>query len=920
MTDRCKSCGEVLGPSMRACPSCGRVASPASARSISEAVPPTGGQEASSPGVTAFCTGCRKPVPVGVLLCDECTQGAIAQAPSPPTPDFTRTRAGGLGAEAQSAAAGKGDPAPVGSRSAGSIALSRSVITSERQSAFRDGFVVVVGLYAVSLIVALVALPLLHGARAADVLRGAGWLTGLTVRGHLIATGAVGGSASGAVDAYVQPGLLFAGLVAAIAILTRRAERRAPSASMGDVAASSVASGLGAGIAALVVALATGGTVGGNSGGGPTDVHVNAVSALIGALVFVGLAAAVARLATSWRRPLLSEAPHRFIDQWWPEVRSIGALGAVGAPLGFVAIVLALVIGGAPAGAWLIALLDLPFLLAEVVLLSFGVPLSTSGSFSAGGIFGGSGTLSVGVFGGGLPGYFWLLLLVPVLGVIGAGIRTTVSAPMSEAPPWSRAWRTAVIGAIAAWIVTFITSINAGGGAGVSVLSGSATARIGMAVFGSLVAGAVVGACVPLVGFYATRYAARRAPGLVVSVGTIGRGTLHAEWAATLGDSDPAHLTRVNPSPWPRPEESFSSPAVASTFEGRSETPEALSRAAFSGPRRQFRLTRKTKIALGSLVGVIVLLVAALVAVNLASSSYTPTAIATSYLQAVASGNASGALTETDGQWHGSLLSSAALRAQDAADPITHIHVGAGTTSGSVATVTASYWVGNTPESNIPITLRRAGSKDLFFTNWQIVDPVARVSVGQGAVTLDGTVSDRAGQTVLAFPGRLVLQATSSRNPYFRTTLAGGGSEVVAPGSSVQLSTTTRLTSGGATAVLGAVDQSLQQCLNSTSLAPPNCPFSDQSALSANLAQVSGVQWSVSTMPTAQNTTLSLKPNGSVQVAADYGAVSVSCSYNYVDPVFGPQSTSDTDIVSMTDATVTLVPGQASAVSFQNFQ
>jgi hypothetical protein len=779
---------------------------------------------------------------------------------------------------------------------------------------------VVVGLYLASLVAGLVALPFIHGASIVEAIRGAGWLTGLTFRGHLIVTGS-SGSASGAASAYAQPGLLFAGAMAAVVYFARRSEALDPSPDARGIWLESAALGIGAGVACALIALVTAGSVGSSSdGSSASSVHVNLVSAFIGAVFFTGLAAAVTRFAVTWRRPVLSERVRSFVDQSWPQVRALGWFGALGGALSLVAILLFLLVDGAPIGAWLIAILDLPFLILQVLLLSCGVPISTSGSFSALGFLGGSGSAGAGLFSGHLPTYCWLLLVIPIVSILAAGIRTTVSAPLTPTLAWDRVLRCAVIAAAAAWVIAYITSIIGGEGGGVGFISGSGTIRVGMGIVASLLVGAVVGALMPLSGFYAARYAGMHAPQIVIGLATVGNGRLDAEWARAIGDADPTHVAPrppsrapVGPPPVPSAASTFSAspterPSVGSTVPPVQASPR---------PPREFHMTPRIKAALYGVGGLAVVVVAAVIGLNVAGASHTPTSVADAYLQDIATGNASGALATTDGQWTGPWLSKQALSAQDQANPITHIQTGSATVTGSTAVVPVSYWVGSTPVAGSTITLHSEGSQDVLFTRWVVADPIARLSVQGGVVSVDGSLTPASGSPILVFPGAPVIQAQKSADSDIETSLSGDNNTTVAPGQSVHVSTKTQLTSAGSSAVIASVDQSLQQCLNSTSVTPPNCPFADQGA--AAYPGIAGVTWTVSEMPTLQNTTLTLTGNNTVQVEADsYGGIEVSCSYSYVDPTLGPQTSSDTDLGSMNTGTVKLTGGTPS-VSFSNF-
>ena len=863
---------------------------------------------------TAFCTACRKVVPVGTLVCDDCMPVGVPA--SPVTPESGR--------ESVPGSPGPGSPTWTGTGASAArdpLAIDLSRVTPAMRGALRDGLSVVVGLYLISLVTGIIALPFIHGSSIVDAIRGAGWLTALTFRGHVIVSGA-SGSASAAASAYAQPGLLFCGCMVATAYLTRRAERQDPSPDARGVWLVSGALGLGAGVACALIAVVTAGTVRSSSDGSAVSVHVNIISAFIGAFIFTGLAAAITRFALTWRRALLPAKVRDAVDRSWPQVRAIGWFGVAGSALALVCIVLFLVVSRAPIGAWLVAIVDLPFLMLEVLLLSCGVPISTSGSFSALGVLGGSGSAGVGLFSGGLPTYCWLLLIIPIVAIFAAGVRMTVREPFAADVAWDRVLRCMVIGSAAAWAIAYLTSILGGESGGVSFLSGSGTIRVGMGIVASLLVGAAVGALIPLSGFYMARFVGQRWPEIVIAVATMANGRLDPVWARALGEESPTHVDL------PRPPRARSASPTPSTLVGAPGDGPAVATRSAAGPTepptaplrrppRQFRMTPRLKAVLYGIGGLAVVAIAGVIGLNVAASSHSPTAVANAYMQDVASGNASGALATTDGQWTGPWLSAQALAMQDQSSPITHVQVGSATVTGSTAVVPVSYWVGSTPVVGSTVTLRSDGSQNLVFTHWVVTNPVARLSAPGGSISVDGSTTSTSGEPILVFPGAPVLRAGKGSDPYIATSLSGSSNDVVGPGQSLQVATTTQLTSAGSAAVIAAADQSLQQCLSSTSPTPPNCPFSDIGA--SDYPGVSGVSWSISEMPSLENTTLTLSGN-QVEVQADtYGAIEVSCSYSYVDPNLGVQTVPDSSVGNMTSATVTLTSGGTPSVSFQNF-
>jgi len=148
------------------------------------------------------------------------------------------------------------------------------------------------------------------------------------------------------------------------------------------------------------------------------------------------------------------------------------------------------------------------------------------------------------------------------------------------------------------------------------------------------------------------------------------------------------------------------------------------------------------------------------------SRVFTPEAQASTYLYALARGDAVGAL-QTGPSIADATLTDAALRVQETKAPMTKILIGHATVQGNRASVAVNYDLGGQPV-HTSLTLVREGSTGAVFDHWKLTDTTAVVSIsvpeGVSTATLNG-VAIRQGSGAVAInvlPGALVIGSTGS--------------------------------------------------------------------------------------------------------------------------------------------------------------
>lgn len=364
------------------------------------------------------------------------------------------------------------------------------------------------------------------------------WLFGLAFGAPLAVSS--GGSASSygsvavGVDIHLPVPLILLVACGITALLTVRSQRARPVLEPARVLAAAACAAVVPALVGLVTALAsassgTSGTAifGGNAQAGVAPLQAAAFPALI-----LFAVSALARFAAGGVRvpPGLVQAGVG------PSLRSVADYLVLTAALASV-VALAVVLAADPPsvggvlGGWLLLLPGLGVLGAQLAAFapaqlggSAGGGLSGVGSLLSGaGLSDGSGSTggsrSVTVFGGDAPGWTWALLLIPVIGIVVAGVRYTLRRPASTTAPLAGALLTGLFLAAAVFVLDLYLRLSASvtGQASSSYLGGATGSGAGVISIGALgyLSAFVVGALIPLAGWLLTPALYRSAPGLL---------------------------------------------------------------------------------------------------------------------------------------------------------------------------------------------------------------------------------------------------------------------------------------------------------------------------------------------------------------------------------------------------------------------
>jgi hypothetical protein len=371
------------------------------------------------------------------------------------------------------------------------------------------------------------------------VARAGAWLFGLAFGAPLAVSS--GGSASSygsvavGVDVHIPVPLILLVACVVTAALTVRSQHARPVLEPARVLAAAACAAVVPALVGLVTALASA-TSAGSSGAqiftGNAQAGISALPAAAYPALILFAVSALARFGAGGVRvpPGLVQAG------FGPSVRAAGdylVLTAVLASVVGLAIALATdppSVGGV-LGGWLVLLPGLGVLGAQLAAFA---PAEMSGSgagslggvgslLSSAGLSGGSGSASgsqsLTVFGGDAPGWTWALLLIPVLGIVVAGVRYTLRRPASTTPPLGAALLTGLLLTAVVFVLDLYLRLTASvtGQASTSFLGGASGSGAGGISIGALgyLSALVVGALIPLVGWMLTPGLYRSAPGLL---------------------------------------------------------------------------------------------------------------------------------------------------------------------------------------------------------------------------------------------------------------------------------------------------------------------------------------------------------------------------------------------------------------------
>ncbi len=443
----------------------------------------------------SFCPQCGVELVAGARFCQVCGRPLSNEAPDTSPADTPRT----------ASAPTSRTPSASTSRPP-SATPTRPQIEVTQESALRvarDGAGLVGGLFVTCfMLVALALLIAAHGTSFGDWLHVAGWLTGMTFRGHLTSSAdtslgplSLGGGFSFA----LQPGLPFVCAIAFVVWRSWHDEAQHPSPSHATlIAHTAIIAGAAAVLEAVLAAVLTG-TSSFSSGGeqfqSSASLGVSVASALLGTFIYVWLAAAAGRLACAWNRDGVPRRWATLLTRALPVSRQLARFVGVALVPVLVLGVIGLVADGTPIGTWMLILLMLPSVLAGALLFCAGAGLSVGASIGVGSV-----GKTYGILSGGVPAWTLALLLIPLGALVLVGARAARDDVPAE-PPWPDALRGAAIACVCTVAVAFITSIT--GSASASVIGGSF--RLGIDWGTGIVVALLWGAAVPVASYFVPR-------------------------------------------------------------------------------------------------------------------------------------------------------------------------------------------------------------------------------------------------------------------------------------------------------------------------------------------------------------------------------------------------------------------------------
>lgn len=472
----------------------------------------------------------------------------------------------------------------------------------------------------------------------------------------------------------------------------------------------------------------------------------------------------------------------------------------------------------------------------------------------------------------------WLLLLVPLLGVVVVALRLHLARGVDGRPVgWHDAWATPVVLSVVTLAAVAVTGVRATGTYDVPYESPAFSAWFALAPWTTLVAAVWAALAEALSRTLAPGMAAALPPRLVA--------VLTPRVAVTAPvRPDPAAADPTVPAPAPRlaPSSTGSGAQHAPTLTGAPGPDVPSSPVGLKAGARPVdpRLARRI---LGIVAGAVLLLVSAVVARGVvASTVFAPEKPVEQYLAALEAGDADSALALADpdvAHDERALLTSAVyeqVEARPAGARVVEVARDRGTGTAAV-TVT---WDQDGVKTEHVLSVRRTGSVLGLFDEWELVaPPVTAVELGGAfgqetpTVVVNGVevdVRDPSSPSFVALPGRWEVTLPDA-GPYLRSSTAtllvtAPGSPARPAGGPDDLPLRYSLTDDALDAAVEQARVQLDGCLASTSARPDGCPFYDW-AYGASEAQ--DVTWALATEPTFEaeeidGTTLRVHVRGGV--------------------------------------------------------
>jgi len=538
--------------------------------------------------------------------------------------------------------------------------------------------------------------------------------------------------------------------------------------------------------------------------------------------------------------------------------------------------------GGSIIGGLLVLAVALPNVVIYALGASMGATLEVSAAVTGGAgqtvPFGGSNSYQhgVGLLSGGLPGAAWLLVLVPTAAAVVVGVRDALRRD-PHTQPWTPWWRHGLAYA-ALWLALAVaTQLRLGAAADVTLFGGQGgntnNTVTGFASAGLNLPSAVGAAFVwGVATFAAGQVMARGVAAALPRTATVLAGRrLHPLWAVQLAELTHRTGRPVPPSLLERAQQA----AASSPTDPLVPLPER---------RRAGRLVLVlAAVAVGA--GVAWTVVGDIVSMQV----FGPKQAVVSFYSAFEAGDADTALRQIDvpSGADRSLLTAAALQAQNKAGSPGHVSVDKVTVDGDQAQVDVAVSAGDgtTSKSTVSLVRDTATTHWGVFHGWRLTGGLPTVTVNASGpvqkVTADG-VDVSLATSYLAFPG-VVPVAVAGPSSQFTT-----GTDkltVLDWGAAREANLAVEVGPAGQKAIADAVIGQIQKCTKSTSANPSNCPFSDSGAYSDG-------RWTEQGTPSVSVTTDS---GGQITITG-----SASLTFTWPTTDFSGSTTSQADQVNAT--------------------
>jgi hypothetical protein len=739
-----------------------------------------------------------------------------------------------------------------------------------------------------------IALGLTEILRLAVFITGAGFGSALVVRGDLDFIV----SANGDIKLWLIPTLITLLAGGALAVLSARHEKTRRSTTGYELLGGALATGVVTAAVLFILGLISRGSFRVAEVGGSAvsfGVHLSLLSLLVGGLLVATTASLLGRAYTLRRSDLVTSARTRFKE------RIPMATGDLQTPVLFFGALVAL---GVPVFLIVIAFDNDDYFDSVLVVLAFlptaalaagalGMGATGIASMSASGEFVGYGESSserftIGMFGADDHMTYFLLLL-PLAAALVAGIAAGARRPVMGGKltsVWKSGAVTAGLFLLLGIVLRFTGSAHAAASYGDEFAGGGGriSAHVGLV---SLVLVAFLWGCLArAAGVWLTIPLARRLPRTVEFLGrraarAAGERSLAPGWAEELG-SLARQLGRT-----PRLEGTAVTVGDQAVADG--SHPQGLT--AKPGTGKIAALAVAALVVLGSAWLTLDKVVAPL--------AYGPKAVAGTYFEKLQSGDAAGVLAMQSGKpSKGPLLTQAALEQQLEGAPISNVEIVAVKQAADVATVKATYKVGDELYKGSFELVPNEDRKHFGISpSWELATSTAVIEVFAGenasGATVDGIEVGKG--TFEVFPGAHLVQATADES-LFDT--ESNVTRVGFPGRYGSTTVDASLNAATTGAIEKAAIDQVNACADEGVIAPTGCS-DDWPYMWADDDTEATYTWTVS--PTATVYTDEYDGSLAVEVTGSFTVV-----YDYYGPETEEHDLEMTGTVDLTSGTPTV--------------